>query len=272
MRTRYILSEYTLMTKLPQSFTLGLVSDLHEHSPHKILELLRQSSPDLIMVPGDIFERHGQSKDTYRGYEEGRIERLLRFGLMKLDDFFDLFTREKEHSSAWGYEFFYEACKIAPVFYSFGNHEWFLTRQDRKVIKESGTRLLDNADCEILIKGMKLYVGGLSPNPDLKWLDTFCEKDGYKILLCHHAEYYERYLKNRNLDIILSGHAHGGQARWGERGLYSPGQGLFPKYVKGVYDKKMIVTTGCSNTAAVPRWGNPCEAVIVHLKAERAVF
>lgn len=267
MKQKYVLTEYRITTDLPQSISLGLVSDLHEHQSQEIIALLQKEKPDLIMVPGDIFERHGHSKDTYREIDEGRLERLVRYGLMKLDDLFGCLTGQEKGYPDLAYDFFYKVAKIAPVFYSLGNHEWFLTRKDRKIIKENSIKLLDNADCKIMIKGMKLRVGGLSSKPDLKWLDTFCKKDGYKILLCHHAEYYERYLKNRNLDLILSGHAHGGQIRWKGKGLYSPGQGFFPKYAKGVFHGRLVVTTGCSNTAGVPRWGNPCEVVSIHLKS-----
>ena len=135
------------------------------------------------MVPGDIFERHGRSKDTYRGYKEGRIEKMLRLALMKVDDLFDILAGEKETRPEYGYEFFYEASKIAPVFYSLGNHEWFLTEKDQAVLKDCGVKLLDNTDCEVVVKGIKLHIGGLSPQPDLEWLDRFCEIDGYKILL-----------------------------------------------------------------------------------------
>ena len=261
-----VLTEYNMHADSSLKITLGLVSDLHEHSPKKVLELLRSNQPDLIMVPGDIFERHGRSKDTYRGYKEGRIEKMLRLALMKVDDLFDILAGEKETRPEYGYEFFYEASKIAPVFYSLGNHEWFLTEKDQAVLKECGVKLLDNTDCEVSVKGIKLHIGGLSPQADLEWLNRFCEIDGYKILLCHHPEFYEHYLKKCKLNLVLSGHAHGGQIRWMNKGLYSPGQGIFPKYTKGVYEGVLVVTTGASNTASVPRLGNPCEAVLVHLE------
>lgn len=263
---KVVLTEYIIHADIPRKITLGLVSDIHEHSSKKVLELLRNNQPDLIMVPGDIFERHGRSKDTYRGCEEGKIEKMLRLTLMKMDDLFDILTGEKESRPEFGYEFFYEASKIAPVFYSLGNHEWFLTEKDQAVLKDCGVKLLDNTDCEVVVKGIKLHIGGLSPQPDLEWLDRFCEIDGYKILLCHHPEFYEHYLKKCKLNLVLSGHAHGGQIRWMNKGLYSPGQGIFPKYTKGVYEDVLVVTTGASNTASVPRLGNPCEAVLIYLE------
>ena len=124
---------------------------------------------------------------------------------------------------------------------------------------------MDNQDCKAEMKGISVRIGGLSTEADFEWLENFCGKDGYKILLCHHPEYYEPFLKGKKINLILSGHAHGGQIRIRNQGIYAPGQGLFPKYTKGIYDGKLIVTTGAANTASVPRWGNPCEVVMIQI-------
>ena len=107
--------------------------------------------------------------------------------------------------------------------------------------------------------------------PDIKWIDDFCSVDGPKILLCHHPEYYEQYLKNKNIDLIVSGHAHGGQWRIFGRGVFAPGQGLFPKYTSGLHDGRFIISRGCSNSTRpipVPRFFNPKEVLEVHIKSE----
>ena len=268
-KSQYILTEYTVFTRLSKPLTVGLVSDLHESDPKEVLSLLRQGKPDMIMVPGDTFERHGTGRDIRFMPEEGPGKRILRKVMMRLDDLFEFLTEGREHDSEYAYRFMQEAGKIAPVFISLGNHEWFLTEEDRRIIKESGARLLDNRDCLFQIKGETVRIGGLSSNGDLSWLDDFSRKDGYKILLCHHPEYYDRFIQGKAIDLILSGHAHGGQIRIKNRGIYSPGQGLFPKYTKGIYHQKMIVTSGAANTASVPRWGNPCEVVMISLKGRQ---
>jgi predicted MPP superfamily phosphohydrolase len=94
--------------------------------------------------------------------------------------------------------------------------------------------------------------------PDTEWLKD-CP-DGYKILLSHHPEYYP--LIEPYADLILSGHAHGGQFRLFGRGLFAPGQGFLPRYSKGMYGK-MCVSAGLTNTTWVPRINNPTELVIV---------
>ncbi len=77
-------------------------------------------------------------------------------------------------------------------------------------------------------------------------------------------------LCEREIDIVLSGHAHGGQIRLFGKGLYAPGQGLFPEYTKGMWMGKngwLVVSTGLANTSSiVPRLFNPTEIVYVESK------
>ena len=270
MKDKYVLTEYALPAGLSQNLTIGLVSDIHERNMEEILALLRQGKPDLIMVAGDTFERYGTDmdaadRDARRILKEGAGTKMIRHILMRLDDLFDGISGKRTHDPENAYQFLREAGKIAPVFLSPGNHEWYWLPEDLEIMKETETRLLDNKDCEVEIKGISVRIGGLSTEADFEWLESFCGKDGYKILLCHHPEYYDPYLKDRNINLILSGHAHGGQIRIRNQGIYAPGQGLFPKYTKGIYDGKLIVTTGAANTASVPRWGNPCEVVMIQI-------
>jgi len=89
---------------------------------------------------------------------------------------------------------------------------------------------------------------------------------GYKILLCHHPEYYERYIRGLDIDLTLSGHAHGGQIRIFGQGLFAPGQGILPQVTSGLYDGRLIVSRGLCNTAwPIPRLNNETELVMVEL-------
>ena len=78
-------------------------------------------------------------------------------------------------------------------------------------------------------------------------------------------------LKDRKIDLVLSGHAHGGQIRVMGQGIFSPGQGLFPKYTAGIHRGKygsMVISRGLSNPYSyVPRLGNPCEVVYVEMRS-----
>jgi predicted MPP superfamily phosphohydrolase len=96
-------------------------------------------------------------------------------------------------------------------------------------------------------------------------LDAFSSVEGFKLLLCHHPEYYPRYIRERDIDLTLSGHAHGGQWQIVGRGIFAPGQGLFPRYTGGVYEGRLVVSRGLTNTVSVPRFGNPTELVRIHL-------
>lgn len=104
--------------------------------------------------------------------------------------------------------------------------------------------------------------------PEVDWLDEFENHDGYKILLDHHPDNYEPYTKKRNIDLILSGHAHGGQIRIFGKGLYGKSQGFLPKYDGGVFDQKLVISRGLSNTLPIPRLWNPTEIVFIEIRGE----
>jgi predicted MPP superfamily phosphohydrolase len=87
-----------------------------------------------------------------------------------------------------------------------------------------------------------------------------------KILLCHHPEYYERYLKDKSIDLTVSGHAHGGQWRFFGKGVFAPGQGIFPRYTSGVYDGKLVVSRGLKPARIIPRFFNAPEVVIIDIE------
>lgn len=133
-----------------------------------------------------------------------------------------------------------EALKDYPSFYVLGNHE---LRLDRKLssylasLALLGVRVLDNAVVDF--KGIKIK----GEKPIIKKDFSKINASYADIVLAHNPEGIKKY----NGKYIFSGHAHGGQFRFMGRGLYSPGQGLFPKYTKGKYcvdDKVMFVSAG----------------------------
>ncbi len=247
-------THYTISTRaIGRSLCFAVVSDLHGDDPAPILALLKQEKPDYILMPGDLFE--GLDRTDIEKNENG-------FLLMR------------------------EAAAIAPCFYSIGNHEnggtgswkpgWAkkhgkeraITEENRRRIADCGVTLLE--DSFALKDGMAF--GGLSSGlsrdehvPHLDWLSDFCATDAPHILLCHHPEYYESYLRDLPLDLIVSGHAHGGQWRIFGRGVFAPGQGIFPKYTKGVHDGRLVISTGVKKSHRIPRFFNPPEVVFVHV-------
>ena len=252
-------SKYEIHTNtISKPLRIVVLSDLHSRTYSKIdgiVKLAHAQNPDLVLMPGDIFERLDGSRGEWK---------------------------------AEGYELIRRVSEFAPVFYSIGNHEnggvrsanglkWKLLGAIPKYyddgelsqISQSGATVLD--DEFVIWNG--IAIGGLTSGiineghePHLDWLDVFCECDGAKILLCHHPEYYEKHLKEKNIDLIVSGHAHGGQWRFFGKGIYAPGQGLFPKYTSGVYDNRLVVSRGLKPARYVPRFFNPPEIVTIDIK------
>ena len=241
----------------------AVVADLHSHDGTEVLRAIESISPDIILSPGDMLER----------LDGGDDER-----------------------NAKGLKFLNFASKLAPYYYSFGNHELCgahsetkqipkngqrISRENMDKIKGSGVHLLWDSYEEYIsfdisdfnVGQNKIYIGGLVSGrcrednmPDLNFAKKFSLLKGYKILLCHHPEYYPKYLKDLDIDLIISGHAHGGQWRIFGRGVYAPDQGLFPKYTSGLYDNRLLVSRGtCNNAGLIPRLFNPCEVLSVHI-------
>ena len=236
---------YNIDADIKKGLTIAHISDLHGKRWESVLEATMQVTPDMIAITGDLGKDWDASADD-----------TLAF-LRKLT-------------------------AIAPTFYSLGNHEIGIIKEDICKISETGTVILDDSCTEVC----GIIIGGLtsgflhrgigngrdnphlfsSPPPNEKWLDEFEGKDGYKILLSHHPEYYVPYLKHRDIDLILSGHAHGGQIRFFGRGLLAPGQGFFPKYTSGVHENRLVISRGLANTGKIiPRLFNETELVVIKL-------
>ena len=245
-------SDYRMSGKrFGRPILFAVVSDLHGEDPRRVLTALRQRKPDYILMPGDIFERLDGAED--QTHKNALL--LLR-----------------------------EAAKIAPTFYSMGNHEdggvhswspmWKIKvkrreyhKEDLRLIRESGVTLLGDSFVTkdgIAFGGLQSGLINEGKRPDLAWLSDFCAHKGPKVLLCHHPEYYEPYLRNLPLDLIVSGHAHGGQWRFFGRGVLAPGQGLFPKYTYGIHEDRFVISTGLKKGGPlIPRFFNPPEVVFI---------
>ena len=218
---------------------LALVSDIHNIPTTELLRLIENEKVDAVLVCGDFIHNSRQFKN--------------------------------------GLEFLRLSADIKPTFCSLGNHETLYKGDIKAMVNENGAKLLDSSFTDF--NGIK--IGGISsgfwygsndgnrfntPPPDLKWLDEFSKERGFKLLLSHHPEYYSRYIKNTNIDLTVSGHAHGGQWRLFGRGVFAPGQGFFPKYTAGVYENRLIISRGLANPHPIPRFNNPTELVIVEIE------
>lgn len=216
--------------RLSRDYTMVMLSDLHNKRYKRILRKVKRLKPDYILLCGDFVDRHFK---TYK--------RAMPF-MRKIAD-------------------------IAPCYFSYGNHEIKFPKLTAEELTEAGITVLDNRFVRVtdFTFGGQIPIGASEEmgNPvTLDWLDDFEKANGFRILLCHHPEEYLKYVKGKDIDLTLSGHAHGGQWVLFGHGILAPGQGLFPKYTHGQFDH-LIVGTGCSNPPGplIPRIRNPKEIV-----------
>ena len=94
------------------------------------------------------------------------------------------------------------------------------------------------------------------------------DESSYSIFLAHRPELCESYARC-NIDLVLSGHAHGGQFRLPFiGGLIAPDQGIFPKYDAGLFTNgstNMIVSRGLGNSIIPIRFNNRPEVIVIEL-------
>jgi len=232
------------------------LSDLHSKPFKAVLKAVQSIKPDLIVITGDYINDKCKNKG-----------KMLEFGK--------------------------ELVKICPVYYITGNHERRLEAFDElmKELSSIGFNVLLNKITTEIIKGTELNILGLDENQaDFKDYKarkngTFIYKDmssyfkeldnkkGIKIVLSHFPENFEGVKENNysqyDFDIQFSGHAHGGQFILPFIGpVYSPGQGLFPKYARGTFGTrpKLIISRGLGNAEFPLRLFNHPEINVVAIK------
>lgn len=250
--------------KIPGAPHLALLTDFHNGEREAVLSSLQLHAPSLICICGDVIVGHRPEEDRS-----------------------PLETQENVLPFLSG------CAAFAPTYLSLGNHELFLDHTDLEKIASTGVVVLDNSWIELDglviggltsgyvtdyrhfratlpaepryphredISGIGGAVNSSQHKPELDWLNQFCSVPGLHLLLSHHPEYWP-LLKDKNINLILSGHAHGGQWRVFNHGVWSPGQGLWPRWTRGVYDGRLVVSAGLNNTTWIPRIGNPTEVV-----------
>ena len=237
------------------NFKIAQISDFHNTElgadNSKIIKILEKQQPDIIVITGDFVD----SSHT-------DLNIALSFA-----------KRAKE---------------IAPCYYVSGNHEaWLVSEQMgfkdfKHLFIEAGITVLENESKILERNGDEINLIGINDpsfdgnemfSPDGGIAEYYIEsagaKDGYKILLSHRPELFETYVRE-NMNLVFSGHAHGGQIRLPFiGGLIAPNQGLFPKYDAGLYEKddtKMIVSRGLGNSVIPLRFNNRPEVVIAILR------
>lgn len=234
--------------KIPKEFEgyrILQISDLHNKefgkNNHKLIEKITELKPDMIVLTGDLVE----SSHT-------DIEAAVSFA---------------EQTAA-----------ISPTYYITGNHENWLSDQDKKnLLKElenAGVVCLENEVAEIEKKTGTISVIGLNDenlaDDTLKHIISETEEDRFTIALAHEPQYFSHYC-DTNVDLVLTGHAHGGQFRIPFLGgVAAPDQGLFPEYTEGEHSNgttTMIISRGLGNSIIPVRLFNLPEIVCIDLES-----
>lgn len=188
-------------------------------------------------------------------------------------------------------EFVQQIVKIAPVYYVSGNHEQLSGKYGvlKEKLEKLNVQIIDNSYMTLSKGGDEIGLMSIA-DPAIQqnegtylWDDSgvYMEKNlkklfinvdtDFNILLSHRPEQFIVY-KDMNVDLVFSGHAHGGQIRIPFiGGLIAPNQGLFPKYTNGIYKNdvtSMVVSRGLGNSIFPFRLFNRPELVVVTLKEQ----
>ena len=255
-----VVREYTADTgKSDTGFRAVVVSDLHDHrfggDNEMLAEKIRETEPDIIIMDGDML--NAQSQDASVPIE--------LIGLLK---------------------------DTAPIYYALGNHELFYMENGHPDLTEelesAGAAVLDKNYVDIEINGTQVRLGGLydyafglngnndalaAPDDTLGFLQDFQHTDRLKIMLAHRPDsfIFGDASKVWDVDLVISGHNHGGQVVIPFLGgLYGGDQGWFPEYIHGMYQKDNILlfeTSGLgSDKQKLPRFNNPPEIAVLTIK------
>lgn len=222
--------------KIVKPLTFALAADLHNGPYEEALPALQEA--DAILILGDLINRHRL------GFENA-------------------------------VSFLRDAPELAPTFYAIGNHERMSEEAEAfwPHVERSRVTVLDNA--YTMFEGVVLggFSSGGGSKADIRpgFLLDMAAQSGFKLLMCHHPEMFAGWVKKLDIDLTVSGHAHGGQVQLLGRGLFAPGQGIFPRLTNGFYDNgRLLVSRGMTNSCGAPRWGNPCELILLTLTGKGA--
>ena len=233
------------------NFRIVQISDLHNaefgENNEKLLLMLKQADADIIAITGDMIDSRNTDVDVAISFAQ-------------------------------------KAVNIAPVYYVNGNHESRVLGEYEKLkqgLTDAGVTILENSSADITNGDETISLIGINdPTFRMELVDDTMEQniahqlvnvipdnDNYKVLLAHRPEYFDVYAGN--VDLVLSGHAHGGQFRIPFiGGLVAPGQGFLPEYYEGSHIKEnteMIVSRGIGNSIIPFRINNKPEIIVAEL-------
>jgi len=235
--------------RLPSAFggfRIAHVTDLHNDTlgddNAALLAQLQRAQPDIIAVTGDLID--------------------CRVPNMQI-----------------ALAFMQKAVQIAPVYYVTGNHEAALYAEYpsfEKQLIQVGVTVLNNEAVTLTKNGQTITLLGLADpnattmdsNDRISLMQTYTAQ-GFTVVLSHRPEIFDEYC-TAQADLVLTGHAHGGQIRIPFiGGIYAPGQGLLPEYDAGVFTRGntvMYISRGIGNSLFPIRFNNRPELPVITLQ------
>ena len=245
---RLILRTYTVASpKLTAEVRLAVVTDFHSSdNADDVVAMVTSCAPDAVLMVGDMFDDDTQNRPT---------ERTL--SLMR------------------------QLSALYPCYYVSGNHEAWTGEMDAlyQQTEEAGVTLLRMSSGVLTVRGQRIALCGIpdpyemvfsgAPDTEEQIRQALEDVDSadFTVLLAHRPELLAKYAQFP-LDLVVSGHAHGGQVRIPGvlNGLYAPNQGWFPKLAGGAYTQDgttLIVSRGLAVRTRLPRIFNRPEVVLV---------
>lgn len=245
---RLILRTYTVVSpKLTAEVRLAVVTDFHSSdNADDVVAMVASCAPDAVLLVGDMFDDDTQNRPT---------ERTLL--LMR------------------------QLSALYPCYYVSGNHEAWTGEMDAlyQQTEEAGVTVLRMSSGVLTVRGQRIALCGIpdpyemvfSGAPDteeqIRQAMENVDSADFTVLLAHRPELLAKYAQFP-LDLVVSGHAHGGQVRIPGvlNGLYAPNQGWFPKLAGGAYTQDgttLIVSRGLAVRTRLPRIFNRPEVVLV---------
>lgn len=229
-------------SKLDRGIRLAVLSDTHGSdfgaNHHRLISLVSKEKPDLILLPGDIY-------DDIRDFQH--TDNLIS-----------------------------QLPAIAPTLYSSGNHDQrspeFDTVQGR--VEELGIVYLDGQTIDMEVLGQTITLSGItdvekSRREFYQQLKNLPLVNNFHVVLSHQPQYPKEYAAT-GADLVISGHAHGGQWQVFGQGVFAPGQGLRPRYTRGAYSlgqTTLVVSPGLMRNY-LPRFFNPPTLVVIEIEAK----
>ena len=245
---RLILRTYTVVSpKLTTEVRLAVVTDFHSSdNADDVVAMVASCAPDAVLLVGDLFDDDTQNRPT---------ERTL--SLMR------------------------QLSALYPCYYVSGNHEAWTGEMDAlyQQTEEAGVTVLRMSSGVLTVRGQRIALCGVpdpyemvfsgAPDTEEQLRQALEDVDSadFTVLLAHRPELLAKYAQVP-LDLVGSGHAHGGQVRIPGvlNGLYAPNQGWFPKLAGGAYTQDgttLIVSRGLAVRTRLPRIFNRPEVVLV---------